>query len=176
MNNNTKEGKFAFIYSAKFFSSLNFLISFHFSMMLLRLNGWKNTDKVYYLSAMMPRVALLDREKSQGIHKFSILFLNRRMSINFLLNSPCKIAKWMNEKKNFFLPFVFEWKTRQNERAEESSYSVREINKRQRMRILKKKTLNELIFCWFLSFIKILLEGFLFCYSTGKFWHFMLDS
>lgn len=106
MNNNTKEGKFAFIYSAKFFSSLNFLISFHFSMMLLRLNGWKNTDKVYYLSAMMPRVALLDREKSQGSHKFSILFLNRRMSINFLLNSPCKIAKWMasewTRKKTFF--------------------------------------------------------------------------
>lgn len=119
MNNNTKEGKFAFIYSAKFFSSLNFLISFHFSMMLLRLNGWKNTDKVYYLSAMMPRVALLDREKSQGSHKFSILFLNRRMSINFLLNSPCKIAKWMASewtRKKLFSSFCV-WMENKAERA-----------------------------------------------------------
>mgnify|MGYP003454670155 CR=1 FL=1 len=146
--------------------------------MLLRLNGWKNTDKVYYLSAMMPRVALLDRVKSQGSQKFSILFLNRRTSINFLPNSPCKIAKWMasewTRKKSFFLPFVFEWKTRQKTSWREAS---RAVFLQQQRRRNKQKTVNANLknknFKW-TDFLLIWKDFFL-CYSTGKFWHFMLS-
>lgn len=152
-------------------------------MMLLRLNGWKNTDKVYYLSAMMPRVALLDREKSQGSQKFSILFLNRRTSINFLPNSPCKIAKWMasesTRKKNFFSSFCvwMENKTETNWREASRAVFLQQQRRRNKQKTVNARVLKNKNFKWtdFLLIFLFHLEGFFFCYSTGKFWHLMLQ-
>lgn len=101
---------------------------------------------------------------SMNVHKF----LGQQPMLWEIARTEWRVSE-TNEKKTF--PFVFEWKNKSEDDEREASRTVLQHQENKQRQKSYEKTLNELRRDFLLIF---LWKKIFFCYSTGKFWHFML--